>query len=845
MSFNELIFSDSPAVLFGRLVALCAMIFLAGRAGVDIARAYAMRGKTGSVVLLNPNYVSVAFGPTLVLFITWALKLADLYSFGAVLISLSGVVALATLLSREFRGFVRRPWREIDGLTVAYLAGAFAFWLMLGVDEHPNLRDSALYLLQGFNIFSSRYAAELPHYGVTFIAPILYVSHTVSATFALFSYGNHFLYYAFGIYWLNLLIAPVIPIGAYLLFRRFAPPWLAVAIAGLFCWTCLSHKIWSLRAESLAWIIGFAFLMVLVDVVSALKENGASRVALRLSPLLAPLFFAMVLTHAVTSSFVAMFSAGYVAAVVAQRWQRSQLFLVARVAALSLLPLLLLFAAFAYTYSGTLLPLERAAAQRPPPGDVDAAMQFDNAWAGAPLDDGAPRVRASPPYTSRKRIAEITAFLPVAEIFRPGITHIPLRYFPGRASESLDALPAPEKWAYVALLACCVFLYLTPLTHSRYGALFWASTSVYVSIILFSVYLDSQSVSLYPLASIRRSFVYVTFSYWLALGVAALDFIIRPYTVFYASASGHGRAVAILDFIVRRYIVPYSSAVLDFIVRPYIVFYSSAFAYWRAVGRAAVRFIARPYMLFYSLAATKTSYLLEGLCRLGAAIRRELWTVRLRQHDLAVAAFVPLWFVLSIGSLERKIPAGTYSIPYAGRPIEAGFVDRPVNPSGIEVVRARLKPLFDAMQFIQAHSSPHDWVFSNVSSSDNAFWFLSSGRYSLTEGASIYQLYFMQKAGAARMHDFANFAITADEELLARYGSHYVLLYKGNDCVPTVCYGDNVLPTNFLAFDENPSFHRVFENEFYRIFERGEAAQPRTDATGATGAAGEPGRSGR
>src|SRR5262249_27621847 len=159
-------------------------------------------------------------------------------------------------------------------------------------------------------------------------------------------------------------------------------------------WQCLSFKIWSLRGESLAWIVGFAFLMVLVDIVSALKQNASVRSALRLSPILAPLFFAMVLTHAVTSFIVAVFSAGYVAAAVALRWQRAQLLLVARVAALSFFPLLLLFAAFAYTYTGTLSPLERTA-QRPPAGDVDAAVQFDNAWAGAPLDDGAPRVLAS------------------------------------------------------------------------------------------------------------------------------------------------------------------------------------------------------------------------------------------------------------------------------------------------------------------------------------------------------------------------------------------------------------------------------------------------------------------
>src|SRR5262249_25261371 len=97
VSLSDLIFSDSPAVLFGRLIVLCGLIFLAGRAGIDLVRTYAVRCKAGERVLVNPNYVSIAFGPTLLLFITWALKVADLYSFGALLVFLSAIVALAVL----------------------------------------------------------------------------------------------------------------------------------------------------------------------------------------------------------------------------------------------------------------------------------------------------------------------------------------------------------------------------------------------------------------------------------------------------------------------------------------------------------------------------------------------------------------------------------------------------------------------------------------------------------------------------------------------------------------------------------------------------------------------------
>jgi hypothetical protein len=761
MNFSSLIFSDNPAVFFGRTIVLCGMIFLAGRAGVDLVRSYAMRGTAGEPILGNPNYISIALGPVLLLLITWLLKIADLYSFGAVLIFLSSVIVLAAFLSRDFRSFLRHPWRDANGLAVAYLAAAFAFWVMLGAHEHPNLRDSANYMLQGFNLFFSRYAAELPHYGLTFIAPILYVGHTISATFALFSYGNHFLYYAYGLYWLDVLIAPVIPIGAYLLFRRFLAPWLALAAGGLFCWVCLSYKIWSLRGESLAWIIGFAFLMVLTDVVSALRKEASVRSALRLAPLLAPLFFAMVLTHAVTSFFVAVFSIGCVGAFIAQRWQRSELWLVGRVAGVSLVPLLLLFGAFAYTYSGTLLPIERTA-RLPPAGDLDAAIQFDNAWEGAPLDTGAPRVLASPPYISRKDIAEITAFLPAAALFRPRITYIRLINFPRQPLDALNGLPAWEKWTYAALLACCVVLYLTPFAAAvdpRHRMLFWTSVTIYVSVILFSVYLDSQSVSLYPLASIRRTFVYVTFFCWLAIALTALDFIVRPLVEFYSSA---------LDTMPHR------------------------------PGR---------------------------LYRFNSKVWNSAWADRLGSLHLAAACLIPVWFVISIGSVMGEPINGISFLHRAVHRIKADFGNRPADPSGIEIVGTRMKPLFDTMRFIQARSSLGDRIFSNVSSSENAFWFLSSGRYSLMEGASIYQLYFMQKAAALRMHNFAEFALAADPGMVSPYGTRYVLLYKLADCELTQCYGDKVIPTNFDAFDKSPGFHRVFENEFYVIFERNDTAE--------------------
>lgn len=761
MSLSNLIFSDDPLILFARLAFLCGMMLVVGRAGVDVVVTYAI-GRAGphEPILRNPNYVALAFGPTILLLVTWMLKAVGAYTYPVLLMSLLGIVLLAAFLNHRFRAFLRRPWQQLDGTVLAYIAAGLAFWMVLGINEHPNLRDSGIYLLQGFNLFFSRYAGELPHYGVTFIAPFLLPEHTISATFALLSYGNHIAYFTYGLYFLNVLIAPLIPIGAYLLFRRFLSLWPALAAAGFFCAVILDRKIWSLRAESLAWIIGFAFLMVLVDVLTAFKKDTTAGPALRLFPLLTLLFFSLALAHLTTSFIVAIFCVGYGVAVVIERRQRAQLLLVARLAGMSLVPLVLLFAAFASTYSGTLVPVEQDA-ERPPAGDVDAVIQFDNAWAGAPLDADAPRVHASPPYMSKKMIAEITGLLPIASVFRPGVAFIPLKQFPAGAVANLASIPRVEKFSYVALLLCALGLYLSPLarvTCSRHKYLFWASTAVYAAAVLFGVYLNSRSVALFPLASIRRTFVYVACFYWVAAGIALWDFLVNPLISFYA---------------------------------------------WEA---------------------DKSPRLERGIRRICS-----LFNSRTRWNRAAavvsIACFVPAWFVYSI---TYYVPWPTDAPKFLARTahrLKGDFGRRADGQSGLEIAAARVKPIAEAMSFIRAHSPRGEWVFSNVSSSDNVFWFLTSGRYSLMEGAAIYQLYFLQKAAASRMHDFAAFARTADPELVSPYGTRYVLLYKQADCKLPQCYGDRILSTDFASFASSRSFNRVFENEFYVIFERAGSAQ--------------------
>lgn len=724
-------FFDSGAGYVLRLTFLCAVVFCAGRAALDLMLSISSSDSNTKSVLRNEGFVALAFGPVVVLLLTWILTVLHLYGYLSLLGSLLLFIVIVAATNSRFRGFVRRPWSELGSTLPAYVAGVATLWILFDVSEYPARKAAALYLLQGIDLSLGLGGTQWPNFGVMIPTPILYTGHLITSISALLSHDNHFAFYVVGLYWLNVLVAPAVPIGAYLLFRRFLPTIFAIAAAGAFCASTLDVKIWSLRGESIGWIIGFAFLIVFIDILTALTGGGAKHFWLRFVPVAALLFFGVMLTHAIAAVVAAFAAAGTGCLLLESRRRSDALALVQFACSTALLSVALL-GLFEYSYAGTSLIESN---RLPPAGDRDAAMQFENATTGFPINADVPLVRAHPPYVPLQTIAQVAAFLPPASLANVDA----LRDFPGELTERLGTLSEAQRALYVLAPLILVIVFITPLRRrpSPGRRLFLISLMVYICLVASVVYLDFKSVSLYPLAAAHRTFVYIAFFYWLAIGAAIVDLL----SVAFRSPLGS---------ICAR--IPYASHV----------------------------------------ASAKASAIL-------------------------LVCFTITFFIYSV-------------TPYLSGPVTPLFLlqhiaQRLTAPLGSSAVIRKLEPMFEALAFIRDHAQDGEWVYSNVTSYDNSFLFLTSGRRSLLEGTSIYQLYFVQREAAVRIERYAEFAATSDPALLSPPSVRYVMLYRGSKCSAT-CYGSDLFPANLSLFGGNSAFRKLFVNSDYEIFEL--TARPQT-----------------
>ncbi|MGH7736893.1 MAG: hypothetical protein ACREMP_03325, partial [Candidatus Tyrphobacter sp.] len=206
------------------LTGLLLLMFLAGRAFVEICLAFARRGSdAGEQPLRNVNFVAIGAGGAMVLIVVWVLRVAHLFSFGAAIGVLAAFVAAVALWNAPFRAFLRCPWREFDALLGAYAAGSFAFLLAADVNTYGFRTSSGLYIQSGWQLFSNALPQALPSFGHVIDAPLLYTGHLIVAVFGILGHADHVAYYIVGTYWVNCILAPAVPIGAYLLFSRFLP----------------------------------------------------------------------------------------------------------------------------------------------------------------------------------------------------------------------------------------------------------------------------------------------------------------------------------------------------------------------------------------------------------------------------------------------------------------------------------------------------------------------------------------------------------------------------------------------------------------------------------------------
>jgi hypothetical protein len=824
---NESLFSSSETVLTLFLFATGLLLFLAGRALVSFLTD--PRGPLGSHPLASPNFAAIGTGAGLTLLLTWALRFVGVYGFWPMIGCLSAVVLAGVAFRPGFRDLLFRPWRHAGWLLIVYLLLSGVFLFLFRPYEFP-LKDTSMYLVQGFELFlPNRDPSEIFQFGAKISIPLLYSTHAIPAVFGLFSYPDHFFYFSLGEYLLNGFLGTTIPIGAYLLFRRFLPWWAALAAAILFCGTILDYKIWSLRGESLAWIVGFGFLIVQADLQAHVRRNGVDAPAFGAAALMAVLYFALCMTHGVTALIAALMSAGMA---VPFAWhlfrQRKRRPLAPSLAVMGVFAVLTLALTLGFdaTYSRNSQILEDNA--RPPAGEFDAAIEYDNAILNLPLETDAPRVLAAPPYVELAKLAQISALLPPANLFYPGIMRFNVREFPALALQKLEEISQPQRWAFAALFALCCVLYLRyPAKPERRDApLFSAAASVYLLLILFALYMDLKSVSLFPLSAVRRTFPYQAFSYWTVVALALANVVALPAAAVRRDIAERRRALGWSEFEGRSVgsltlgetAILLARLPLRKLAAARISVRGRARRSWEELRARSVAELDRGELI--TLLAVLPQRWIETA---GVSFGRVWSDARARVDPprasfplerVAAACLIPAWLFYSINTGNGR----PVSLEWLTLRIES-CLNNDCSGRSAPPLEVSLTPLFEAMQVVRDHTNVGDWVFSNVPS-ESQFFLLTSGRHSLLDGGSIFQLYYVQKAAARRIKEISKFAETADPKYVAGYPFQLIVLYKSAALGSLVSYGDPPVPTDMSAFALSTQFEKLWENHYYAIYRR-------------------------
>ncbi|MGH7738201.1 MAG: tetratricopeptide repeat protein, partial [Candidatus Tyrphobacter sp.] len=539
-------------------------------------------------------------------------------------------------------------------------------------------------------------------------------------------HADHVAYYIVGTYWVNCILAPAVPIGAYLLFSRFLPAVPSAVAAWFFCTETLGNKVWSLRGETIGWIVGFCFLLAVVDAVRGLEDSKTARSCARLWPLVGTLFFALVLTHGIAAA-IAVIAVAFAGVHVLLRRNLYAVIPIVRLAAFAGICTVVLLTVFALTYAHSTSVIEKGV--HSPAGAQDAAIAHDNAWDGLPLDFDPRPVHVHPPYVPLPAMAEIVAILPPVSLFEPSYRSLPIEVFPRLAITELATVPAGVKILVAALpLVLLALCFALPTQRKRWRELFLISLCVCAVLVLVSLFADLRSVALYPVAAVRRSFPYVRFFYWVAIGIAVAEY---------------------LELLLRRW--------------------AGAEQAWLAARKRVLPGIAALVVSF--------GWIFSSL-------------------NIAVGR-------TTLGAMLGHVGWGTLAV-----------IDPLLPLTPFEVQET---PMLQTMLYVRDHVPIGHWVFSNILSSDDTFSYFTSGRYSLLEGTSIYQLSPLLRREAIDMRTMEIVAASSDTALLKPFGSAYVVTYDRLQC-DAQCYGDIVVPTNDSWFASSPALKRVFSNGYYTIY---------------------------
>lgn len=703
--------------MFSHVVLVAACVTLAGRSILQVTL------ETGKVIQPLPgiNYIALGVGAALTTLLTGVFRSAGTDGPAFVLLALC-FIALATLALVLRRGTIALVGLQPHDEILGYIISCIILWLMFFPSNYFDMAASSVYLTQGFDLYFDKDPSVWPYFGELYHMPFTYVTHPIGSVFALFSNGNRHEYYEYGQFWVSIILAPLVPLGAYLFFQLFMRRWAAAILACVFVLTTIKWKMISIRGETLGWIVGFGFLLGLASLMDRFRRGKEWSRQYVLVAIVATLYFTVSLTHGVVAMMVSFMAAGLVISDLSINRDFTLLRQLPQVIAVSGTVLVVLGTIY---WAGFLSSYPPEIRTDPPAmgGEPDAALllraQFD-----LPKKTKIRLVAPAGPLADRFDLAVVAVLLPPAQLLHPHIASYAFDQFPDDAIKQIKNLNGLEKLSYPLLFAVAIIGWTFPFPGNTYRlqCLFWGFIAGYVGLSLFAVVLNEMSRSTFPLAIIQRTYGYGTFCYW---GCVLLSI----YRVLSLAAEG----------------IPDSAKV----------------------------FIDRACVLFFMPCLTA----------------------------LVVSRVLP----------DRSPSVITHQIA-----AKFHFASSPF----ISTTSAK-EDLYSIMDFIRSHTKRGEWVYSNIIS-DNQFWFLTDGRYSLTEGSAMYQIYPLQRRAEARLESFRKFAQNSDSTAIDAYHVRYVLLYRETSCRTDACagYGFAVIPASLNEFLKSNAYSMAFENASFLVFER-------------------------
>jgi hypothetical protein len=174
-----------------RIAGLCALIFAAGLATLELLLPTDAARHDGSI-LGNAAFLAVGLGPAMVLVVTIVLRLVGLYSPPFVLGSLMAIVVAALTARPGLRARCRRPAQLIDASFFVWLGCALLYLVIVAPQNDPFIKNSSIYLAQGFDLFLDKNPSEWPYFGEKLRIPIVFFSPPNGSNVAVFSSGDPF-----------------------------------------------------------------------------------------------------------------------------------------------------------------------------------------------------------------------------------------------------------------------------------------------------------------------------------------------------------------------------------------------------------------------------------------------------------------------------------------------------------------------------------------------------------------------------------------------------------------------------------------------------------------------------